>query len=420
VEEVKENLPQEADKVQFLSLIEPLIDSLKCGHTTFLLDEVGFSERVSGTVNGFLPIRVKEIEDKIIITQNLSEDTINIQDGFELLEINSTDISEVLDQIGRLHIGSDGNNQTGEAYYSAFLLPFAYKMFFGEQDTFDLTLKNLQADTMAHTRFASPSLYDIRSNYQNRYDGSSPDETIELEIMEDKKIGILSVHAFSGYDPFQILFKARLKETFTQLADEKIEKLIIDVRGNRGGSIRNCQVLLGYLLPAKRSFFKEASINPSYDQVEIEPAYKLKFNLNGIRKHPNRLELKRWGKKLIKPKKYVFDGDVILMTDAGSFSAASIFSSIIKSSNRAQIIGSESGGSYFQTFAGFTKKVTLPNSKLKLNIPFVRFVHEVDESRQALDHGVIPDVEIPTKMEDYFNEVDPQLEYAKEKLSKKN
>jgi hypothetical protein len=414
VKQIQQQLPQKADKVQFLSIIEPLIDSLKCGHTTFLLDEFGFTESVSGDVPGFLPLRVTEIEHKIIISQNLSEDSLHIQEGFELLKINGTEIGEVLDQIGRLHIGSDGNNKTGEAYYSAFLLPFGYKMFFGEPDTFSLELRDLQADSLSYAAFPAPSLGSIRTHYQTRYKDATPKETVELEILKEDRLAVLSVHAFSGYDPFQILFKARLKEIFVQLSNEKIDKLIIDVRGNRGGSIRNCQKLLGYLLLEKRSFFKEASLNPSYHLTDIEPAFKLKFSLNGIRTHSDRLELKSWGKKSIKPhRKYNFDGKMILVTDAGSFSAAAIFSSIIKSTQRAQLIGSESGGSYFQTFAGFTKKITLPNSQLKLNIPMVRFVHSVDENLQPLDKGVMPDVEILTTIKDYFNKIDPQMDYAK-------
>lgn len=418
VKKIKKQLPAKADKVQFLSLIEPLIDSLKCGHTAFLLDDFGFSESSEGDVQGFLPLRVQEIEYKIIVSQNLSEDSVHIQKGFELLKINGTEIYEVLDQVGRLHIGSDGNNQTGEAYYSAYLLPFGYKMFFGEPDTFDLILRDLQADTLSYARFPAPALSSIRTFYQSRYKEETPKETIELKILDDGEIAILRVSAFSGYDPFQILYKARLKETFARLTNEKIEKLIIDVRGNRGGSLKNCQKLLGYVLPQKRSLFQEASINPAYQLADIESFYKFKFKLSGIRNHSDRLELKSWGRKWIKPhKKYGFEGEVILLTDAGSFSAAAIFSAIMKSSKRAQLIGSESGGSYHQTFAGFTKKITLPHSLIKLNIPMVRFVNDVDEELQALDRGVIPDIEIPTTLDDYFNKTDPQLDRAKKILS---
>lgn len=417
VEKIESQLPEEANRVQFLSLIEPLVDSLKCGHTTFLLDDFGFSTTVAGDVPGFLPLRVVEIEDKIIISQNLSEDSIHIQEGYELVKINGTKIGEVMDQLGRLHIGSDGNNQTGEAYYSAYLLPFGYKMFFGEPDTFDLVLRNLQADSLSYARFPAPKLSSIRSFYQSRYKKEQASETIEFEILEEEEIGLLKLRAFSGYDPFQILYKVKLKETFEKLTDQEIDQLIIDVRGNRGGSLRNCQKLLGYILPEKTSFFQEASLNPNYHLIDLEPAYKLKFKLNGIRNHGNRLELKRWSKKWIKPhKKYGYEGEVVLLTDAGSFSAAAIFSSLVKSTKRATIVGAESGGSYYQTFAGFTQKITLPHSRIKVNIPMVRFVHDVDKNLQALDRGVTPDVELVTTLEDYFKKVDPQIDYAKKML----
>ncbi len=417
VAEIMDQLPEQADKIQFLSFIEPLIDSLKCGHTAFLLDDMKSLSSLSGSVSGYLPLRVLEIENKILVSQNLSDDSLNIQEGFELLTINGTEVSEVLDQIGRLHIGSDGNNQTGEAYYSAFLLPYGYKMFFGEPDSFRLELKDLQSDSLYEAHFEAPSLASIRGHYQARYASDAPKETIELDILEDDNIALLSVHGFSGYDPFQIFYKIRLKESFTSISNKEIDKLIIDLRGNRGGSIRNCQKFLGYLLQEKRSFFQEASINPAYETLDIEPAYKLKFTLNGIQKYPDRLVLKSWGRKQIKPHpKYNFDGEVVLMTDAGSFSAAAIFSSIIKSTQRARIVGAESGGSYFQTFAGFSKKITLPNSHINLSIPMVRFVHEVDMLMQALDRGVIPDVEIPSTLEDYFQHKDTQLERAKELL----
>jgi len=412
--EIKNMLPAEANRVQFLSIIDPIIDSLKCGHTGFLPDQSMFEESTPGDKTGFVPLKVKQIEDKVIITQNLSSDSIRIVEGYELHSINGIEIVDILEQLKRLHIGSDGNNRTGEAYFSALLLPYAFKMFFGVPDTFNIEVQDLDVDTTHIVTFEAPTLTEIRKHHAYRYkEKENSDESVALEVLPEGDVAVLTIKSFIGYDPFQILYKSKLKECFAELESKRVKKLIIDLRGNRGGSLRNCQKMLGYVLKEKQNFVKEASINPQYAEMPVLPAYEFRFKLSGIKKHENRWELKSWSRKKIKPhRKYGYAGDVVLMTDAGSFSAAAIFASIFKSSGRGKIVGSESGGSYYQTFAGFTEKIVLPNSRIKVNIPFIRFVHNVDESLQDINQGVIPDIEIPTTLDDYFLGLDPQLDQA--------
>jgi hypothetical protein len=73
----------------------------------------------------------------------------------------------------------------------------------------------------------------------------------------------------------------------------------------------------------------------------------------------------------------VFNGNIIVITDEGTFSAASILASHLKSLANAKIIGAKAGGSFYRGNAG-TLQVKLPESKMTLTVNPNTFYSQLD------------------------------------------
>jgi hypothetical protein len=82
-----------------------------------------------------------------------------------------------------------------------------------------------------------------------------------------------------------------------------------------------------------------------------------------------------------------------------------------KSNNRGKFIGEETGGGYYGNTSGQTTKVELPNSKINITIPKLKFVNAVKTSKYR-DRGTIPNYTILPTIHDVILHKDVQLNFA--------
>ena len=61
----------------------------------------------------------------------------------------------------------------------------------------------------------------------------------------------------------------------------------------------------------------------------------------------------------------IYEGEIVLITDEGTFSSAAILACYLKSMKNAKIIGQRAGGSFYRGNAG-TITLKLPHSKLQI------------------------------------------------------
>ena len=106
-----------------------------------------------------------------------------------------------------------------------------------------------------------------------------------------------------------------------------------------------------------------------------------------------------------------FKGEIVVLINAYTFSAASDFSARLHYAKRATFIGEETGGSYIGNISGFSSGLDLPNSKVGVSISLV-------DTRQAFfdsnwtDRGVIPDIFVEPSVMDVLNGEDAVLKKA--------
>jgi C-terminal processing protease CtpA/Prc len=213
---------------------------------------------------------------------------------------------------------------------------------------------------------------------------------------KNKAISILKVKGFvmTGY-------RKMYRKTFRYIEKNKVEHLVLDLRGNGGGMIFHPGNLLSYLIKEKENvyIYREAE-NPSFSEKVEGKGKGLKFTKWVFPKFRE-----KWGVKTIKNdsifhitiqnkvrEKNHFKGKLYILIDGGCFSATSYTAAFLKKNKRGLFIGEETGGGEKGCNAMVMNYLELPNTKLRYRFPFFRVEHDV--TPQVVGRGIFPDLNI--------------------------
>ena len=284
--------------------------------------------------------------------------------GSEITAIDGQSIDEWMRQIGRF-IGSDENDPVFE--YSVAAQQFDFYRYLATTTH----QSHLKVDYISKRDTLSKLVELGYPPFGVRYDRLE-----KLQKERDKaeeSIGTFKTIGNAGYFRFPSFsqcigkdYTLFLKKSFTKIRKNKLKTVVIDVRGNGGGIIQT--ELLSY-------FLSEPTPVINY-QIVKRPKGKA---LRHVRKrdekfHTHKKNVRRYRRAERKIPGFngdresysidtnlVFKGKIIVLTDEGSFSAASFLAGQLKELRQAQIMGSRPGGSYYAFNAG-TLRLTLPKS----------------------------------------------------------
>ena len=126
-------------------------------------------------------------------------------------------------------------------------------------------------------------------------------------------------------------------------------------------------------------------------------------------KHPN------FGNQ--KPSLPTFSGNIYVLINGACFSTTCECLSMIHSYTKSVFIGEEAGGTYDGNNSGPTPDMTLPNTKIRIEIPLLKYVMAAKEY-QYKDSGLIPEHKVVPTIQERINDKDPELEFANEIIKK--
>jgi C-terminal processing protease CtpA/Prc len=217
--------------------------------------------------------------------------------------------------------------------------------------------------------------------------------------------------------------KRFLKRAFKSMAQQKTKNLIIDLRNNGGGDVTRAALLAQYL---RDSAFRVA-----------DTAYALAKNFRPFTPHIHHgffnnialffLTKKQqdgayhfgfWERHWYQPKiKRHFNGPVYVLINGFSFSATSIFCNLVKGQENIKLVGEETGGGAYGNSGLLIPDLELPNTKLKVRLPFFKVVQFHHGVKDGL--GIAPDIFIPLTVEGIKNGEDRKMQMVKALLEKK-
>lgn len=397
---LEQQLNKDMIELEFLKLVNPFLAGIKDGHTKFHRDgkpddHYAFHEQ------GYFPFQLYFVNEKAFIKSSYLQGQ-GIAPGTEIISINKQPIPTVIKNLFK-EIFADGEvtsskyqelNQYFEGYYADFI---------GASKSFQI------------------GYLDSKGKKQT---GTFPSVAIELIKKDQPKEELLSIsYPLPGTALIRIpvffdrvgnvSFEDFLKSSFVEIKRQNISSLILDLRNNEGGSEKLGILLYSYLTANPFNY---------YDRLTI--ASKGPFSFAGHATFPQAMnEMLKYVEQdggefrfkllpalgLQQPQPESFHGKVYVLQNGRSFSVTSEFTAIAKTNKRAVLVGEESGGAYKGNNSGDFARVSLPNTKLGLDIPLLAFYMHLKE--QGVGHAGIPvDYLVQPTIADILQQRDAVLE----------
>ncbi|MEM9981418.1 MAG: S41 family peptidase [Bacteroidota bacterium] len=391
-------LTQPITLLDFYKIVASYLSKVGDGHMKVKLPTY-FTNTYNARLKRF-PFQLKTTTHGVFVTENYSAHTL-LTDA-QLVSINGQPIQKILHDIAEL-IPADGHNLTGKYYQMAANFDFYCSLVahFEENTQIDFIPKGQQ-------KVASVSipLLTTTALEQIKAAKGAPQRSKPFHYKVDNNIGIMTLRTFNYPKAFQKF----VEESFQQLAASKIDKLILDLRGNGGGDEANAIYLYTYLTTKPFKYYDryEVNVTPNkkVEQASTLISYEtLNFfasivSLDSARRcvitdlaplKENLLDPTAWQQPKVE---HNFTGKVVVLIDGGSFSATSEICAIMKRDQRATFVGTETGGTFDGNTSGMYDHVILPHSSLRVKIPLIKYVSALGATEYWYGRGVMPDYPI--------------------------
>ena len=419
-EKIDQSLDEPMSEIEFFLELNPLIADIHCGHT-----RMGLSSATTSFINKSLitiPFSFKFINNKTYFLYNYSE-IKDLKMGSEVISINGNPIDSIIQRMLPL-ISSDAHIQTFKYRYLEKENNFSrlYALLYEQSTFFSIVYKSLlnnEKETLKVKGISKEAMVKIaEARYPELYINTSP---ISKTYKND--IAILTIHTFnsSEYTECKIDYIKFLKETFNEFKENNIKSLIIDLRNNDGGDDVYGKILASHFFDKPFNYyrslqFKDTSFNfLKYTTISNEEwkeltktAKKDSNNWYDYTDHPN------LGKQEnLSPH---FNGKVYVLINGNSFSTTGEVTSILHFYKKAKFVGEECGADYYGSNSGFIAVLTLPNTKMRISIPLLKYMMAVNNYPE--DRGIIPDYPFSPDMKDLVNGKDSEIEYVEKLIIK--
>jgi len=454
--QLKAELNTPLSSIEFYTKLAPVIASIGQGHTRVFSPHKRQTKKEKKKFGRrkfpFRTLRFTTIQDKIFIDKAFASDSLLLR-GTELLKIEGEDVQKLATAYQKLLTG-DGyttnfepeiaRKRIGDYYYYTHQLKDSIQLSFKYKDSvftkyiYAFPKKKNEAKAKKKSdkekkkkltktaRKLAKKKKRAREDWEwnHGYDKFTKESVRNFEFLDavNGKVAYLKIRGFhkGSYEEFY-------DEVFKKIDSSKVDNLVIDLRDNTGGRLAEIAYINSYLttkeapyvLPAKMTrannrfypYFHSQSVLHKSLAYLLFPVLKT-YQLIKVKKVNGEPHFHFKYSKPRKPKEtYNYKGNLYVLTNAISFSASAVFSSVLKATKRAVLVGDETGGAFNSTVAGGFADVILPNSKEILKIGLMLLETPYKETPDG--YGVKPDKYIPTTT----LEKDEQLEWVLEQVA---
>lgn len=410
------------EETAFLSF-SAFIAKVKCGHTY----PNPFNQRnkiIPSVIDQrvLLPFTFAIIDKQIVVDKPLDE---KIKKHTVITHLNGIEVETIIDSLSHF-VKADGNRTrkrikdlevqlTSKYEYFDYYFPMVYDF----TDSIKVRSRDGNSETLQLlTKERRDSIYTKAYPDLNT---SNYDDLWSKEFNE--KYAYLRLGTFVTWR-LTFDWKNYLDDFFDELESTGIEHLIIDIRGNEGGLTEVTDYLVKKLAKANgETVFRKPHLAYKKVNDNLRPylsTWSKSFYNTSLwtRKLNNRYRTIKFSAnkpKIIKKNKKAFLGESYLLIDESNSSATFILAEICKKNNYATLVGTETGGTKQGITAGQIFFLTLPNTKIEVDIPLIgRY-----PMKTLADDGISPDVWVERTLEGYISNRDEQLEKAIEMINKK-
>ncbi|MFD2872584.1 S41 family peptidase [Mucilaginibacter ximonensis] len=379
------------NELEYWKILAKIIGKIGSGHTSLYLSDAA-RRQYAITTHNFLPADFYLQNGHLFIRNRFRQTDTALKKGAEVLAINNIPGPEIVKQM-RSYVSGDGYNNAFKDRRIAVDFNHMYNLLNGDDFQYFFVLSD--RGKVQHTLVKAARIF-ISS-----HGATGPNIDPNIKFPEDMPgTAVITIPNFEYLKEYERLHASFFKE----IKDRKIANLIIDLRNNPGGQIPIINDLMGYVMTknyqiglsdenyvesGRIEYLGKKSQNNELSVSDIENV--------GHSLHQNQFKVNQL--QFIRTR--AFKGNLYLLVNEGSFSAAVMFSTAVKNQRDCFIVGQETGNSGYGSDAG-VKTITLPETHIKLNLP-VTWYFLAGHDKKNTGQGLIPDVLIPAPITPSFN-----------------
>jgi hypothetical protein len=417
--QVVASINQPLSETDFIAHVYPFISNLRCGHTQM---RVPAGYKPSGPVPPRLPFEVLVKNHRAWITNRY---TSKLNTGDEIISMNNTPVAAIVNHGYNLY-GGDGYNETFKEVFLSEYGGFedACNKYYHWQPPYHITLRTKQGKLKtlklnALTPGAKPIASAAKGNSLAAWTEAKNTDYLPLRFLKNTSTAWFVTKTYQ-YPDTNIF-----KEAFKQIHQRKVKNLILDMRHNTGGDIRVAIRLLSFLADSSFYIIKDVKAripNPAISRFEryFDTARTSSFN-EGFEPGPEdgtyyhiKFKPTAWGQlygRLPLYKSDHYNGKLLILIDGSTFSSAALFTAALRAQRKNVVfIGRETAGNEQACSGGTIQHLTLPNTHVIVDFPWMRFVSAAKNYK--FGYGIMPDYPVEYSPEDIVNKTDPDLKKA--------
>lgn len=419
----KERLKDSLNEPEFRRILAYITSKINCGHTAIRSSKQFLKFQDTVRISRIFPLSFKIWQDTAVILANLNRRDSTLKRGIVVTSINQRSMNSIVDSFFNF-IGTDGYNLThkyqsisnrgsfGSLYSALYGFPLFYTIGY-----LDSTGQQLYSTIRPFVPVVDTGIRRPPSLPISRVPQPSKKErkNMRRNMVRLLKMDTVNHTAMMDLNSFSRGFglKKFIRKSFKALRKNEITHLIIDVRNNSGGSPNNSTLISQYLSdhPFKIGDSLYAITKHKKHKKYIKGDYwnRVFMTFFTKKKRDGNYHLGYFERHYFKPiKKNHFNGQSYILISGNSFSATTLFTGALINQDNVTVIGEETGGGAYGNTAWQIPTLTLPETKVRLNLPLYRLV--IDAQYPKTGRGIYPEISVPTTTASIRERKDPVLE----------
>ncbi|MEO0734167.1 MAG: S41 family peptidase [Bacteroidota bacterium] len=386
-------------------LASPLQEVTNCGHlilTTFYdsLTYVAIAE------NHF-PLRLTPVDDgRYLLSKGLRTTTDSLPPGTEIATLEGRPVVELIEAFSYFSGRNDQGYRDASRAGAAHGIAHTYQQYYGLQDSLRVTA-NGQTYVLKprHLPYVNPKKTPQDIN-----------DWLSFRMTNDGQTGVLRIRKFSAFEFHNGSYHRFIRSTFDSLRTAGIDQLVIDIRGNGGGSSRRIKFLFSFLSDKRFQFASAARLTgPAKAEAGEDPKLTRRRARGAASKSERRVQRGLTYRSRPQKAENRYSGRVVVLIDHLSFSASGMFARYVQGSGRGKLVGTIAGAAAGTTFGGSRNAQPFyvgPGKAFELRVNTISL-----QIPHPIAGNVTPDVVVPVTAAGLRAGVDEQLEAALDLLA---
>jgi C-terminal processing protease CtpA/Prc len=265
--------------------------------------------------------------------------------------------------------------------------------------------------------------------YQRHLEGK--DTEVKFEMDEETNLAILKIGTFAPSSGRK--YRKQIAEAMKRVIESDAQDLVLDIRGNGGGSSAWVEYVYSYIDPA--GYNTPSNVIGRNSEIAMDRSrffhtalgkiftflfFRNNEDVQSFRKiaalEYGEMDTLYFHVPAKQEQSQVFSGNCYLLINGLTASAGVDFTNAFKSRKRGPVIGEQCLGPQSGTW-GNPAWFTLPNTGLRVSISTIRYNY--DNTFEYQMSAIEPDFFVDCVPEDIRQEVDTQIEFVKKMIADK-